>query len=72
MVWSFVHTSVQQIHAGRSATKRSVSGLTKPVPFWTVRTSRVEDEEEATWRPSPIGDQSGLDLDGGDVLGNDN
>ena len=32
----------------------------------------MEDEEEATWRPSPIGDQSGLDLDGGDVLANDN
>ena len=41
----------------------------------------VEDEEEATWRPSPPtpplegevgGDQSGSDLEGGDVLGNDN
>ena len=57
------------------------TGLTKPECRFGQRGSacgklthlrRVEDEEEATWRPSPIGDQSGLDLDGGDVLGSDN
>ena len=72
VVRSFVHTLVQQIHARRSATKRSVGHRPHEA-------SAVVDSEDicngwrtVTWRPSAIGDQSGLDLDGGDVLGNDN